>query len=428
MAPRNIIFFGESGHGKSSVINMVLGHDAARTSSSTNGCTFESTSYSHHLSGHDLVLWDTAGLNEGDQGTVTPMSAVKRLYNLLKSLEDGVSLLVFCIRAPRINDAAHKNWLLFHEIICQRRVPIVMAITHLENEDCMDDWWTENENRFRGQINLPPRNIVFFGESGHGKSSVINLILGEDIAPTSTSAAGCTPKCTPYPHQLSGQDLILWDTCGLNEGKHGTVTDINALKTLYSLLKSFEEGVSLLIFCIRGSRINDLAQQNWDLFRNIVCQGKVPTVIAITHLEDEDPMDDWWTQNKAMFFEYGIKPSTEHGSGVACITAYRGRFKNGRYRYQDEYEESKTEIRNLIVQNYLRDPWKVDQIEWFKTIVTTSIKTDWCCRTSKIEHKHLVSARGIYELMIRFGITEPEAAKVAQGLEKNSETHGAPQK
>jgi predicted GTPase len=265
---------------------------------------------------------------------------------------------------------------------------------------------------------MAPRNVVFFGQSGHGKSSVINLILGEDRAPTARAAAGCTAECTGYPHRLDGQEFILWDTCGLNEGQHGTITDFKAVGSLYKLLKTFEDGVSLLVFCFNGGRVNEVAQRNWELFRNIICQKQVPTVMAITNLEDEEDMDGWWTENEAMFLAHGIKPSSDFGSGVACITASRGKkLGDGRYRFQDEYETSQTKIRRLIVQNSRFSPWKVPSVTWFKQIITTSVQTEWCKKPREIEEEHQVSGRGIWELVIRWNMTEEEAAKMAKELE-----------
>lgn len=263
---------------------------------------------------------------------------------------------------------------------------------------------------------MAARNIVFFGESGHGKSSVINLILGENKAPISSRAIGCTPQCIPYPHQIQGHDFLLWDTCGLNESPIGRVPDLDALKKLYSLLKGFENGVSLLVFCIRGQRINDTAKHNWQLFRNIICQEEVPTVIAITGLEDEDPMDNWWEENKDMFSKHGIIPFDKHGSGVACITASKGKLKDERYRYQDEYDESRTKVCDLIVQNSLREPWKVDQVMWIKKIVDVSWKTEWC-RTEEIRNERVEKGQGFWELLIRLRMSEQDALKVAEELQ-----------
>ncbi|RXW15617.1 hypothetical protein EST38_g10239 [Candolleomyces aberdarensis] len=266
---------------------------------------------------------------------------------------------------------------------------------------------------------MAPRNIVFFGESGHGKSSVINMVLGYEKAATSSSAMGCTFKSTAYTHQLSGHDLVLWDTAGLNEGDQGTVTDMKAVTSLYTLLKKLEGGVSLLVFCIRAPRINDAAHKNWQLFQEIICQKRVPIVMAVTHLENEDSMDDWWMENENRFRRYGMNPCSEYGSGVACITASKGKVrKGGRHAFQDEYDESQDKIRQLIVDNHLRTPWSVRPVDWFQTVYSTTVKTNyWGKKVEEITEKEQIPGRGVFELASRWGISLQEAENLARILE-----------
>jgi hypothetical protein len=217
----------------------------------------------------------------------------------------------------------------------------------------------------RRTTDMATRNIIFFGESGHGKSSVINMILGDDRAPMSSSATGCTFNSTPYPYDLSGHNFVLWDTAGLNKDDQGPVTLTKALSSLYALLKSLEGGVSLLVFCMRAPRITDTAHKNWQLFHEIICQKEVPIAMAVTHLENEEPMDAWWPENENRFRGYGMNPCGEHGSGVACITASKGKLRTGgRHDLQDEYDESQEKIRRLIIANSLETPWKVEPVQW----------------------------------------------------------------
>jgi hypothetical protein len=150
MATKNVILFGESGSGKSSIINMLSdnGH-IAPTSSGARGCTFESHPFDVNVHGVPIKLWDTAGLDEGDAGRVPKSDAIVLLYKLVRSLSDGVNLLMFVMRAPRIKTSVSQNWKLFHQVICQLNVPIVIAITGLENLDNMDQWWRDNKGVFQ---------------------------------------------------------------------------------------------------------------------------------------------------------------------------------------------------------------------------------------------------------------------------------------
>ncbi|KAF9003090.1 P-loop containing nucleoside triphosphate hydrolase protein [Cyathus striatus] len=155
----NIIVFGESGSGKSSLVNMILGEEHISVSSQAMGCTFDSRGYSTNIGGHTFTIWDTAGLNEGDCGAVTASSALDKLKNLATTIRGDASLLVYCIRASRFRDIWKFNYDIFYEIIFDRQVPIVAVFTGLENEENMDDWFTEN------QMTLAERGLVFSGHA-----------------------------------------------------------------------------------------------------------------------------------------------------------------------------------------------------------------------------------------------------------------------
>ncbi|KAF8970952.1 P-loop containing nucleoside triphosphate hydrolase protein [Flammula alnicola] len=126
-SPHNIIVFGESGAGKSSIVNMLVGSDVAKISSLATGCTFESNPYDFNIEDVLFKIHDTAGLDEGEAGRVPKIEAIVQLWKLLRDLKDGVSLLIFCMRAPRMKDSPKNNWSLFHDILCQKKVPIVIA-------------------------------------------------------------------------------------------------------------------------------------------------------------------------------------------------------------------------------------------------------------------------------------------------------------
>ena len=114
--PANVIIFGEAGAGKSSLINLIRDDNAATTASSAEGCTFESKSYDVTIGNTKIRLWDTAGLNEGDYGKVDLKRAIAGLYNLATNLQNGVSLLVYCIRG-RITRATVANYMMFYKEI-----------------------------------------------------------------------------------------------------------------------------------------------------------------------------------------------------------------------------------------------------------------------------------------------------------------------
>ncbi|OAX31252.1 P-loop containing nucleoside triphosphate hydrolase protein [Rhizopogon vinicolor AM-OR11-026] len=197
----------------------------------------------------------------------------------------------------------------------------------------------------------PPINIIVFGESGVGKSSVINMLTEEPVAAVSNQAVGCTYKSTKYRATIDDREVVLYDTAGLNEAEAGTVSPQRAIHNLRSLVDDLKT-VNLLVYCIRGTRFREIVADNYNIFRKMICgrEGgpRVPIVLVITGLENEDNMDDWWKDNEAYFDQYKLE-FCEH----VCITATRGRaFKDGSgYIFQDLYDISKKQVMQLLARN-----------------------------------------------------------------------------
>ena len=148
---RNVILFGETGVGKSSIINLMAGAEVAKTSSNLEGCTLQAEKYSFTLPGEMLLrIYDTVGLNESEMGVNTFFGAIEKAHELITSLHaaGGIDLLLFCIRGGRITATMERNYRLFSEFLCDKKVPLAFVVTHLECEDEMEGWWKRNEKKF----------------------------------------------------------------------------------------------------------------------------------------------------------------------------------------------------------------------------------------------------------------------------------------
>ncbi|KAF9442781.1 hypothetical protein P691DRAFT_680809 [Macrolepiota fuliginosa MF-IS2] len=207
------------------------------------------------------------------------------------------------------------------------------------------------------------RNVVIFGASGCGKSSIVNMLSDGYVADTAEDAEGRTFQSRNFNVNVLGQPMTLWDTVGFDEGEAGTVPNIDAIVQLYALIRQLSDGVSLLMFVMRAPRIRDSVPRNWKLFREIVCQSKVPTVIVITGLELVANRNRWWWDNQERFQDDGIFPA-----GHACITATRGRQLAGGagHLFDQAYRQSTRDVRELIRSTALHRPWQVPAAEWFK--------------------------------------------------------------
>jgi predicted GTPase len=200
------------------------------------------------------------------------------------------------------------------------------------------------------------QNVIVFGETGAGKSSVINQVLRRSDAPTSNTAAGCTFENTPYEVAINNEDYILYDTAGFNEVSTGTVSSPKAIANLYNLVCSLEDsgGVNLLILVFKCGRLTETTRKNYKLFYAAFCEKKVPIVIVITACETEEPMDKWWGMNEETFKTAGMVFNSH-----ACVCTVRGRKINGDFYVNDDLVALSTlKVETLIRDHCCENGWK----------------------------------------------------------------------
>ena len=188
-------------------------------------------------------------------------------------------------------------------------------------------------------------------------------MAGAEVAATS-KPEGCTLHANEYSFSLEGTPYHIFDTVGLEESEVGVNTFFCAIEKAHRLVASLHDagGVDLLLFCIRAGRISVAMQRTYRLFFDIMCGGKVPLAIVVTNLEQEDVMEDWWTENEAALRQYGI-----HSVAHACITSIPQRVA----MYAKKRAESREALRRMLLmaQGILRTSYTQDKKKWFVAVV-----------------------------------------------------------
>ncbi|KAI5991123.1 P-loop containing nucleoside triphosphate hydrolase protein [Pisolithus albus] len=388
MVAYNIVFAGETGVGKSSLINLLFDLEVSPTSNDILGVTEGRKRFIAVQESNVYRLWDTPGLNEGTQGTISTYQVMKELESLFKELDsvDGVHLLVFCFRFTKyFTTGLQRVFESVNASIPNIQVPIVAAVTHAdEMRQTPENWWsgTESQRKQKGLIfggyacvstledeDYPPTpgrrekakndmwrlimkhanpllplgsspkevNVLLFGQTGVGKSSVVNLIAGRNVAQVSPDAEGCTMSSTEYRFVVGAHHFRIWDTIGLEEPMVEMNTYFNAIMKALQLIRRVAAagGINLLLFCMPGRRVTRTIQSNYRLFYEMLCEGKVPIGLVITYLEREKDMEDWWVRNSRPLYDYGIK-----SVGHACVT--------GLPDLQEKYALSRAAIYGLL--------------------------------------------------------------------------------
>jgi len=244
-----------------------------------------------------------------------------------------------------------------------------------------------------------------FGEVGSGKSSIINMIVGQTVAEVSMGIVQGTLQPERHEVSIDGTCFNIYDTVGLNEGEQGRVPHWKAVHQLYTLIRTLD-GVSLLVYCIRG-RINESARADWTLFSKILCDKKVPIIAVETGLEEEEDFDRKRTLLKETLERDGMVPG-----GVECVVSIRGR-KN---EHEERYNSSQRQLRRLIMRSFRREPWSMTTDDWighiYKTTYTTKL---WFFPDVRVEFAKEVGNL-IDEFIEETGMKKDEAEKLKSTL------------
>jgi predicted GTPase len=141
-----ILIIGQTGAGKSSLVNLLAGKKLANVSDGANGCTFKFDTYQAVHNGELFELIDTVGLNEGAKGTVNPKTAMKMLINFIRKNKRGFSCILFVMPKGRLTESFEKNHMLFYKSLLNSETPAILFLSHCESDDPMDTWMKNEEN------------------------------------------------------------------------------------------------------------------------------------------------------------------------------------------------------------------------------------------------------------------------------------------
>ena len=212
------------------------------------------------------------------------------------------------------------------------------------------------------------KNVILFGETGVGKSSVINLMAGREVAQTSSDLPSCTLHAEEYAFTFpGGTEIRIFDTVGLEGPDMGVKPFMDAIVEAHQLVTSLHRvgGVDLLLFCVRGGRITKTTRRTYQLFYEVLCGSDVPLAVIVTHLEgEENVMEDWWVRNEKWFGTYKINRIDAH----ACITAVSADAEMHVQRRADSQKILRDMLLDLL-GNKCKAAYVQEPTTWFLAIV-----------------------------------------------------------
>eukprot|EP01117_Protostelium_nocturnum_P000494 TRINITY_DN1056_c0_g1_i3.p1 TRINITY_DN1056_c0_g1~~TRINITY_DN1056_c0_g1_i3.p1 ORF type:complete len:401 (+),score=106.56 TRINITY_DN1056_c0_g1_i3:298-1500(+) len=207
------------------------------------------------------------------------------------------------------------------------------------------------------------KNVILFGRSGAGKSSVINLVFGSNVANVRGGLRGVTSECAPYDDDVMG--FRLWDTAGLCESDGGTVSDRKATEAVVNLASSLlkKGGLHLVVFVFNLSTpICEDDVKNYkkmEQFTKIEQKGvdKVPTVLCLTQTEEIE-LEEWWGINQEAFDKNGMK-----FDDVAAVIGIDPSETEMAEEYIPEFIERKEKLKVGMIECISKNMMQLEEME-----------------------------------------------------------------
>ena len=141
-------------------------------------------------------------------------------------------------------------------------------------------------------INISSCNIIILGNTGVGKSTLLNTVLKENLAETAFGDA-CTmgiPK--PYESEKA-KGIRIWDSRGIENGKYNLETAFKDIRnTIDCLIKKNDPDkfIHCIWYCIRSNRFTEEEAENLINCYNSYIE-KLPIIVVFTQSENQKIAD-----------------------------------------------------------------------------------------------------------------------------------------
>ncbi|KAH7887159.1 hypothetical protein F5I97DRAFT_1873536 [Phlebopus sp. FC_14] len=223
-----------------------------------------------------------------------------------------------------------------------KRPPALHLPSQVRPTSCM--WPFRKSKTPRNNMTTPVEDVtgvyvvVVFGRTGVGVSSLVNLIIGREVAKYHNDGTACTKQKASYRVAIDGRNVDVFDIPGFE----GSVPEDQIVRTIVQIHQ--ERGIDLLINCLRPKD---------GLFASIFkaavtavhkCDAGVPVVAVVTFLErQKETMEDWWSGPSKNGDKLAGMTFVDH----ACVTTLP---PDGRKWGQRRLESEKV-VRDLIVRH-----------------------------------------------------------------------------
>jgi hypothetical protein len=156
-------------------------------------------------------------------------------------------------------------------------------------KEFLDDKITNLSNE---NMNITSFNIIILGNTGVGKSTLLNVVLKEKLAETNFGDA-CTMG-VPKPYESDkAKGISIWDSRGIENGKYNLETAFKDIRnTIESLIKENnpDKFIHCIWYCIKSNRFTEEEEINLKNCYNSYIE-KLPIIVVFTQSENQKETD-----------------------------------------------------------------------------------------------------------------------------------------
>ena len=180
----------------------------------------------------------------------------------------------------------------------------------------VSDWYSTNMDKEKSF------SILIIGETGSGKSTLVNNLLGEQVAEVGYGVESETSTIKEYSSTIQGIPVTLLDTPGLQDSGNTETNDVDS--RVLGEIKSIIEGksISVIIFCFRITATRRCRQtiEDFKKYHEIgIPWNKAVVALTFTdRLRDDGPVEEHvqkWKdsiRNDILVKEVGLTPHIAH--------------------------------------------------------------------------------------------------------------------
>lgn len=214
--------------------------------------------------------------------------------------------------------------------------------------------------------------VLVLGKGGSGKSALVNSLCkidreGPEAAPESDSGCSATHCVRPYVTRRDGEDLVLYDTPGLDDQKRAR----QALDEVCDVTKG---EVDVVLFCIalsRGLRIDDSYTELISVLAEAFGQSLwTQLIFVLTFAGDEDTSQrEQKTKNVTEQLTRAVKAAGAEESEAESVTVLSAGYSVNQGAAEDWSEKIIEACRQRAISKCIFLPRKkISRFGWSSTI------------------------------------------------------------